>query len=470
MRTYGTDGTRVGAPIETIPLTSPSTASMSEGRCESMKNVFVMGLDDRNRELLARTPTGRDCRFHQLLGIKELQRGEIDIDETLAAARAVLEEFDGTVDAIIGYRDFPITLLVPILCAERGLPAPALASVVKCEHKYWSRFLQAQVTEAHPPFSLVDLDTENPEHGLDYPLWLKPIKSASSELAYRVEDDQGFDAAAARIRESIDRIGRPFESILERVDLPSEVAEAGRHHCLAEGALHGLQTAAEGYVYNGDINVYAVLDSVDFPGNPSFLRHQYPSSLPEKVQERIRDISVRVIEQHGLDNSTFSVEFFYDPIGDSLGIVEINPRHSQSHTPLFELVDGVPNHERMLRMALSEDPALADRSKGEFSVSAEWYHRRFRDGIVTRVPDAEEVEALEKSLSGVSIHIVPSVGQRLSEMLAQDSYSFELAKIVIGAASEIEMQAKYERCVKGLWFEFEEGGSGGNRVEGITGN
>ncbi|SIO88838.1 acetyl-CoA carboxylase biotin carboxylase subunit family protein [Nocardiopsis sp. JB363] len=435
-----------------------------------MKNVFVMGLDDRNRELLARTPTGRDCRFHQLLGIKELQRGEIDIDETLAAARAVLEEFDGTVDAIIGYRDFPITLLVPILCAERGLPAPALASVVKCEHKYWSRFLQAQVTEAHPPFSLVDLDTENPEHGLDYPLWLKPIKSASSELAYRVEDDQGFDAAAARIRESIDRIGRPFESILERVDLPSEVAEAGRHHCLAEGALHGLQTAAEGYVYNGDINVYAVLDSVDFPGNPSFLRHQYPSSLPEKVQERIRDISVRVIEQHGLDNSTFSVEFFYDPIGDSLGIVEINPRHSQSHTPLFELVDGVPNHERMLRMALSEDPALADRSKGEFSVSAEWYHRRFRDGIVTRVPDAEEVEALEKSLSGVSIHIVPSVGQRLSEMLAQDSYSFELAKIVIGAASEIEMQAKYERCVKGLWFEFEEGGSGGNRVEGITGN
>lgn len=470
MRTYGTDGTRVGAPIETIPLTSPSTASMSEGRCESMKNVFVMGLDERNRELLARTPTGRDCRFHQLLGIEELQRGEIDIEETLAAARAVLEEFDGTVDAIIGYRDFPITLLVPILCAERGLPAPALASVVKCEHKYWSRFLQAQVTDAHPPFSLVDLDAENPEHGLDYPLWLKPIKSASSELAYRVEDDQGFDAAAARIRESIDRIGRPFESILERVELPSEVAEAGRHHCLAEGALHGLQTAAEGYVHNGDINVYAVLDSVDFPGNPSFLRHQYPSGLPEKVQERIRDISTRVIEQHGLDNSTFSVEFFYDPIEDSLGIVEINPRHSQSHTPLFELVDGVPNHERMLRMALGEDPALADRSKGEFSVAAEWYHRRFRDGIVTRIPDTEEVEALEKSLPGVSIHIVPSVGQRLSEMLAQDSYSFELAKIVIGAASEIEMQAKYERCVKGLRFEFEEGGSGGNRVEGVTGN
>ncbi len=432
--------------------------------------MFVMGLDEHNRELLARTPTGRDCRFHQLLGIEELQRGEIDIEETLAAARAVLDGFDGTVDAIIGYRDFPITLLVPILCAERGLPAADLEAVVRCEHKYWSRFLQAQVTQAHPPFSLVDLDADTPEHGLDYPLWLKPIKSASSELAYRVEDDQGFETAAARIRRSVDRIGRPFESVLERVELPPEVAAAGRHHCLAEGALHGFQTAAEGYVHNGDVNVYAVLDSVDFPGNPSFLRHQYPSSLPEKVQEHIRDISVRVIERHGLDHSTFSVEFFYDLLQDDLGIVEINPRLSQSHSALFELVDGVSNHERMLCLALNEDPARADGFKGEFSFAAEWYHRRFRDGLVTRVPTTEEVEALEKELSGVRVRIVPSVGQRLSEMLAQDSYSFELAKIIIGGASELQMQAKYERCVKGLRFEFEDDEGGHKRVEGVTGN
>ena len=432
-----------------------------------MKNVFVMGMDERNREMLESTPTGRECRFHPLLSIEELQHGEIDIEQTLDAARAVLDGFDGTVDAIVGYRDFPITLLVPILCAEHGLPAPELDSVVKCEHKYWSRHLQSQVTDAHPPFSLVDLDADTPEHGLEYPLWLKPIKSASSELAYRVEDDQGFRAAVERIRRSIDRIGRPFESILERVDLPSKVAEAGRHHCLAEGALHGVQAAAEGYVYGGEVTVYAVLDSVDFPGNPSFLRHQYPSGLPDEVQKRIRQASEDVIEQHGLDNSTFSVEFFYDPLQDDLGIVEINPRHSQSHAALFELVDGVANHERMLRMALGEDPALSDRDKGEFSVAAEWYHRRFRDGVVTRIPGEEEVRELEDSMRGVSIHIVPSVGQRLSEMIAQDSYSFELAKIVLAGANELEMQAKYERCVKGLRFEFEDE-SGAGRIEGVT--
>ena len=420
-----------------------------------MRNVFVLALNERNHELLKRTPTGRDCRFHQLLSVEDLQHGEIDIERSLTDARRVLDGFDGTVDAVVGYLDFPITLLVPILCAERGLPGPGLEMVVRCEHKYWSRLLQSQVTDAHPPFAAVDLDSPAPEHGLDYPLWLKPIKSASSEMAFRVDDDEDFRDAVESIRRDADRIGRPFESVLERVDLPPEVAEVGRHHCLAEGALHGTQTAAEGYVHRGEVNVYAVLDSVDFPGAPSFLRHQYPSGLPEGVCRRIEDVSARVIEGHGLDNSTFSVEFFYDPIEDGLGIVEINPRHSQTHSALFELVDGVANHERMLRLALGEDPALPE-SKGRYPVAAEWYYRRFRDATVTRVPTDREVEALEESLDGVSVRVVPEEGQRLSDLLAQDSYSFELAKIVIGGADETEMLAKYERCVKALRFGFED--------------
>ena len=418
-----------------------------------------MGLDERNHDLLSRTPSGRDCRFHQLLGIEELQSGEIDIERTLVAAREVLDDFEstasqGTVDAIVGFWDFPVTLLVPILCAERGLPAPELETVVRCEHKYWSRLLQSQVTDARPPFAAVDLDSSAPEHGLGYPLWLKPVKSASSQMAFRVEDDRGFQTAVKRIRRHVDRIGRPFESVLSRVDLPPEVAAVSRHHALAEGALHGIQSAAEGYVHRGKATVYAVLDSVDFPGTSSFLRHQYPSGLPEEVRRRMTDISESVIERHGLDNSTFSVEFFYDPIEDGLGIVEINPRHSQSHSTLFELVDGAANHERMLRLGLGEDPALAE-TQGRFPMAAEWYYRRFRDGVVTRVPTAEEVDALEKSLEGVSVEIVPEPGRRLSDLPAQDSYSFELAKFIIGGADETEMLAKYERCVETLHFEFE---------------
>ena len=423
-----------------------------------MKNVFVIGMDDRNHEILRRTPTGRDCRFHQLLSLDELQSGEVDIDQLLSAAERVLDEFPGSVDAICGYWDFPVTLLVPILCERRGLPSPSLESVVKCEHKYWSRLEQREVIDEYPPFALVELnDHPSPPESPGYPMWLKPVKSASSELAFHVLDDKGFDEAVTELREGIDRIGRPFEQILSRVDLPPEIAEVGGRTCLAEGALHGVQAAVEGFVYRGEVVVYASLDSVDYPGSSAFLRHQYPSGLPEEVRRRMADVAARVIGRVGLDNSTFSVEFFYDPVEDGLNLLEVNPRHSQTHAELFELVDGIANHERMLLLSLGRDPRLAADIHGDHAVAAEWYHRRFgNDGVPVRVPTADEVAELERSLPGVRVEVVPEHGEPLSEMRSQDSYSFELAKIVIGAADETEMRAKYERCVEALRFEFVE--------------
>ncbi|MEE2038054.1 biotin carboxylase [Nocardiopsis sp. CT-R113] len=423
-----------------------------------MKNVFVIGMDDRNHEILRRTPTGRDCRFHQLLSLDELQSGEVDIDQLLSAAERVLDEFPGSVDAICGYWDFPVTLLVPILCERRGLPSPSLESVVKCEHKYWSRLEQREVIDEYPPFALVELnDHPSPPASPGYPMWLKPVKSASSELAFHVLDDKGFDEAVTELREGIDRIGRPFEQILSRVDLPPEIAEVGGRTCLAEGALHGVQAAVEGFVYRGEVVVYASLDSVDYPGSSAFLRHQYPSGLPEGVRRRMADVAARVIGRVGLDNSTFSVEFFYDPVEDGLNLLEVNPRHSQTHAELFELVDGIANHERMLLLSLGRDPRLAADIHGDHAVAAEWYHRRFgNDGVPVRVPTADEVAELERSLPGVRVEVVPEHGEPLSEMRSQDSYSFELAKIVIGAADETEMRAKYERCVEALRFEFVE--------------
>ncbi|MFD3687579.1 acetyl-CoA carboxylase biotin carboxylase subunit family protein [Nocardiopsis sp. NPDC058631] len=423
-----------------------------------MKNVFVVGLDEHNHEILRRTPTGRDCRFHQLLSLDELQSGEVDIDLLLAKAEKILDDFPGSVDAICGYWDFPVTLLVPILCERRGLPSASLESVVKCEHKYWSRLEQREVIDEYPPFALVELnDNPRPPGTPDYPMWLKPVKSASSELAFHVLDDKDFDGAVAELREGIDRIGRPFEQILDRVDLPPEIAEVGGRTCLAEGALHGVQAAVEGYVYRGEVVVYASLDSVDYPGSSAFLRHQYPSGLPEEVRRRMADVAARVIGRVGLDNTTFSVEFFYDPVEDGLNLLEVNPRHSQTHAELFELVDGIANHERMLLLSLGRDPRLPADARGDHAVAAEWYHRRFGDdGVPVRVPTEEEVAELERSLPGVKVEVVPEHGEPLSEMRSQDSYSFELAKITIGAADETEMRAKYERCVEALRFEFVE--------------
>ncbi len=420
-------------------------------------NIFVLGLDELNLESLQALPGAQEYRFHKLLTVDELIEAEhVHLRQLLEKAQRQLEDFDGSVDAIVGYWDFPVSSMVPLLCRRFGLPGPNLEGVVKCEHKYWSRLEQAKVIDEHPRFAVVDLDHggEVPE-GLSFPMWVKPVKSMSSDLAFHVGDEQEFTQALEEISEGIDRIGKPFEFVLEQLDLPPEIADAGGRACLAEEEVSGRQVTVEGYCYDGEAHPYAIIDSVPYPDTTSFLRFQYPSALPEAVAQKLVDVSRRVIEQLGLGWGTFNIEYFWDPDSGQVCLLEVNPRHSQSHALLFEYVDGVPNHLFMVQLALGLNPEFP-HAQGEYDVAAKWFLRRFEDGVVRRSPTPEEVASIEAETAGVKIDIVAEEGARLSDMPHQDSYSYELADIHIGARDESQLKAKYEHSVQSLRFEFDE--------------
>ncbi|MFG2892504.1 ATP-grasp domain-containing protein [Streptomyces sp. NPDC048248] len=428
----------------------------------SKKNIFVIGLDESNLPTLNDVPGAQDYRFHRLLTIEELQVGEVSVADLLKKAQSQLDAFDGSIDAIVGYWDFPVSTLIPMLSERYGTTSTSLESVVKCEHKYWSRLEQQKVIDEHPRFGRVDLHAEEPEppEGVRFPMWLKPALSYSSELAFGVKNEEEFREAVAEIRAGISRVGRPFDYILEQLKLPEEMAGIGGEVCLAEEALSGIQVAVEGYVHNGEVTVYGALDSINYPDSSSFMRHQYPSSLPEPVVRRLKDVSKRVMRQIGMDSATFSIEYFYDPRTDEINLLEINPRHSQSHAELFEYVDGVPNHHCMVSLALGDDPSLPDRA-GPYRAAAKWYHRWFADGVVHGVPDALEIERIEREIPGVRVEVVPQEGQRLSELSGQDSYSYELAHIFTGGDSEEDLRAKFDRCVAALNLSFDQTSPGG---------
>jgi ATP-grasp domain-containing protein len=417
--------------------------------------VFVLGLDEANLTELRAVPDHARYRFHPLLSIPELQEGEIPIVELLDKAREQLHSFDGEIGAIVGFWDFPVSSMVPMLCAEFGLPGAPLRPIVTCEHKYWSRLEQRKVIDELPRFGLVDLKADtSPPDGLRYPLWLKPIKGFSSELAFQVRDDEEFAHAVAAIGDGVQRVGEPFQYVLDQLQLPPEIAAIGPCTALAEEAISGNQVATEGYVYHGDIHVYGVLDSLNYPDSPVFLRHQYPSQLPERVRRRLVELSERVIGQIGLDNSTFSIEFFHDPDTDAITVLEINPRHSQSHAALFDLVDGVPNHHVMLCLATGRDPAPR-QGAGPYRIAAKWYHRSFADGVVRRVPTDQELEQLHRDMPGVTVRPVPKQGQRLGELTAQDSYSYELADVIVGAHDVADLEDTYRRVIDRLGFKID---------------
>jgi hypothetical protein len=422
-----------------------------------VKNVFVVGLDDHNAGILDRLPDAGRYRFHPLLSVDELlYRDTIPMPDLLDEAQRQLESFDGRVDAVIGFWDFPVSTMVPILCQRLGLRWASLESVVKCEHKYWSRLEQRRVIDEYPQFGLVDLDDEPTlPDGLRYPVWLKPIKSASSALAYRVENLQQLQQAAAAIRDGIGRMGNPFEFVLAQLQLPPELSGIGGRACLAEEAAAGVQVTVEGYSFQGEVHIYGTIDSITCPDSSSFLRYQYPSSLAPAVTQRMAELSGRVIRQIGLDGITFNIEYFWDPEQDTITLLEVNPRHSQSHAELFEQVDGIANHDHMLQLALGREPRPGHR-EGPYDIAAKWFVRRVADGVARRVPTAAELEQVQRDIAGCTIDVSVTNGDRLSELHDQDSYSYALATIYLGADDEDELIRKYELALAGLPFEFEE--------------
>ncbi len=185
------------------------------------KNVFVLGYDEHNFRILEGMSVARECEFHPVLSFDDIYGEQIKFNDVLSAATRQLDAFDGKIDAIIGFWDFPVSSILPLLRTRYGLPTASLEEVVMCEHKYWSRLVQQQVIDEYPPYGLVDPehDTEPPD-GLRYPMWVKPVKSFSSVLAFGVADDQAFRDALGKIREGIGWVGEPFDALLEHVELP----------------------------------------------------------------------------------------------------------------------------------------------------------------------------------------------------------------------------------------------------------
>ena len=422
---------------------------------EKLLTVAVPGLDDHNREVLELLPDADRYRFVPLLTIEELQFGdEIPVLELLEKAKAQLDEA-GPVHGVIGFWDFPVSTMVPLLCEHLGTPGPTLDAVLRCEHKYWSRLEQREVIDEYPAFALVDPDVDTaPPENVCYPMWVKPVKSFSSDLAIRVEDDDGFRAALAEISEGIGRVGEPFEELLAKVDLPAEIRDGDGRVCVAEEAVAGRQVTLEGWARDGELHVLGAVDTINRDDVPSQDRFVYPSSVPEQVVERMTDVTAKIVRRVGLNDTTLNVEFFWDPDSDRLTVLEVNPRHSQSHAELFTDVDGAANHRAMVRLALGRDPEMPYR-EGRYAASAKYFLRRLEDGIARRVPTAEEVEEVQRSVPGTTVDVIVAEGDRLSELPDQDSYSFKIANIYVSGNDERDLADRYRRCAELLPFEFD---------------
>ncbi len=420
------------------------------------KQVFIIGLDDFNLRMLKALPEAEECDFHAALDISEIRNVEkYDMENLIKLCFERIDQH-GKIDAIASYFDFPGTVLVPIIAEKYNIPGPTLESVLKCEHKFWSRMEQQKVIPDHiPMFRAFDPFDDQAYEKLEMipPFWIKPNKSFRSFLAFRIGSEAHFYENTEIIRQNIHFMLEPFQKLMQMYHIPEEVSEM-KETCIAESMISGHQCTLEGYVYNGNVVSYGVVDSLREEGVSSFSRYEYPSVLPQEVQFRMADVTRRAVQQLGMDNSPFNVEFFYNQTADEVYLLEINPRISQAHTDMFEKVHGISHHAIMLNLALGRKPKTL-YFNGDFNKSAHFMLRTFEAGRIKKIPTRSEINILKKFIPGLEVKIPVEEGTHTSNMQGQDSYSFELANIFIGGRDQAELVEKYHKVCDGLTFEID---------------
>ncbi|MBB3059395.1 ATP-grasp domain-containing protein [Microbulbifer rhizosphaerae] len=423
-------------------------------------HVFVIGLDEFHLRQLQTIRNADAYAFHGLLPYDMVVNPETyPIEDMIEHGRRELAGAGVPVDAIIGHWDFPTTALLAVFRRDHGLPGASLAATLIADHKYWSRLRQREVIPGHiPDFqSLNPFDPEAEDQiELDFPFWIKPVIGFSSQMVYRVADPRELRQALSGIREGIGRFGDPFARLMERAGLPANIPrEIDANHCVLEKPIDGWQCTLEGYIQHGKVVVYGTVDSIrEGALRSSFARYEFPSQLPREVRERMVAVTERAVPALDLDDTPFNVEFYWDRESDRIRLLEVNTRISKSHSPLFADVAGASHHEVAVDVALGRKPDFP-RWEGEHSVSTKFMLRRFEDGIVTRVPTAAELTALESEFPGARIQVEVKEGDRLSELRGQEVYSYEVAVIFMGGRDHRELEARYRELAKRLPLEFQ---------------
>jgi ATP-grasp domain len=436
------------------------TAEPSAAERSSRKRLLLIGVADEDLEPLTRVPGAAALEF-VAIGDYEAATDPLRcnprsfVAEAVAAARK-----RGRFDGILQLEDYPSSMLMPMVAQELGLTATPLRSVFRCEHKLWCRAIQkAVVPQAVPAFVGIALDRPLPETGvgLDFPLWVKPVKSYMSYLGFRVGSPAGLAAVMARARIELPPFVAAFDQMLTPEAAPPGLAHVDGHWLIAEELLGGHQCCLEGYIHRGEVTVLGIVDAFRLPNRVSFSRFQYPSRLPASVQAVMAEIARRVVVAIGLDNTLFNIELFWDEARGHPSIIEVNSRISAQFADLFEKVDGNSTHEVLVDLALGRTPRWR-RGEGRYRVAASFVLRTDRDRLVTQVPSAEQIAHARALLPDLEFRPRAAAGRRLSEW-PQDSYTYRYALIHVGGRNEQDLNARFALARSLLPFGFAEIGA-----------
>ena len=446
------------------------------------KNVLLLCPNDWDADHLARSRPRWEPHYAVTKHGEGAEHAPATFD-ALSFVEETVARFRGAgIEGVTSSSDYPGCLVAAAVAHELGLPGPAPRAVLTCSHKFYSRVAQVGAApEAVPRFGLVDVDrleggrvVGHEGRELDYPLFVKPVKSWFSQHARRCDTPEELVrfATSPEVRAHLTGFVGPFNQLLAKY---TDFGHDGGY-LLAEECLSGVQVTLEGYVHRGKVRVLGIVDSVMYPGTICFQRFDYPSRLPPEAQRLMVAAAERVMPATGLDESLFNIELFWEPASGRVSIIEINPRMCGQFADLYELVLGTNTYQILFALAVgAEPPALEPASTPygaaygvstshppgppgttvRLSHAASFPLRYFGDATVRRVPSEEDVAAVKRDYPLTILQVYYREGQRLSDEDQSDGYSYRYAVFNLAAPDHATLLRWASEIERRLGFGFE---------------
>ncbi len=360
----------------------------------------------------------------------------------LAALRAKLQ---GARAVVSNHEQFGA--LSAALVAERlQWPGTPVEAVLACQHKLYARqVLQRAAPEANVAFRRLNAtyDADIPA-GLDFPTFVKPVKAAFSVLAKSMHSREALvDHTRFGWRESwvIRHLVEPFEKIVRR-----RLPEAGTAHSLMlEENLRGDQYCLDGYCCDGDVRLLGVVDAIMYPGTDAFMRWDYPSRLPENLQQRAATIATRFLQAIGFDHGFFNMEFVIDEATGQPKVIEFNPRMAAQFSDLYMRVDGINPHEMTMALGHGIDPETLPRGEPSASCASSFVYRSFDPTAVVPMPTAAAQHAFKEAFpDGLLLQFPKLSGQVERDFKWLGSYRFGV--VHLGGEDPAHLMRRCERA------------------------
>lgn len=346
--------------------------------------------------------------------------------------------------AVVSHHEQFGALAAALLAERMGWPGTPVEAVLACQHKLHARrVLEAVRPDANPRYFPLEISYGDPvPEGLDYPLFVKPIKAAFSVLA------KAIDSRAELHRHTrfgawelwvIRHLVEPFERIARR-----RLPDAGSaHRMMVEAPVSGRQYNLDGYVCREELRVLGFADAVMYPGTQSFMRFQTPSRLDSSARMRAVGVARDFLRAIGFTHGFFNMEFCLDPATGRLTVIEFNPRLASQFGDLYRRVLGADAHEMSLALAHGLDPARLPLALPSAGAAASFVYRTFPGDPAPVMPDRRVRKRLAARFPDALLSTFP----RTSGQVARDFKwlgSHRHAILHLGGRDACDLR---ERCI-----------------------